>query len=73
MLEIKWIKAHQDKDKNGICLTGPMTREVQLNCEQVDQLAKQGEGVLQQETLSTTALGLHDENGRHIQDLKYHL
>ena len=38
---MQWIKAHQDEDKEGNKIIGPLLREVQMNSE-ADILAKKG-------------------------------
>lgn len=48
---IAWVKAHQDIDKRGRKVTGPLIREAQLNYE-VDSLLKK-KGVAQAENRLT--------------------
>ena len=77
-MKVKWIKAHQDEDKHGNRIIGPLSREVSLNC-QVDALAKQGAKAAEsgiricRTAYSTTKIALYGEDGIYIQDLQQYI
>ena len=75
---MKWIKAHQDTDKAGNRIIGPLMREVQMNCI-ADGLAKVGAktATTQQQTqhavLSTTKIAFYDTDNTFINNIRTYI
>ena len=74
---VKWVKGHQDEDKNGNNIHGPFQRDIQLNID-MDEKAKLGVSLHQGKLLkrpvySQTLLALYTNEGEQIIDLYSYL
>ena len=73
----KWIKGHQNVNKEGDRIYGPFTRPTQLNIE-MDEYAGRASRERQNEIMvrqpySTSNINLYTEEGLLIQDIRHHI
>ena len=75
IVEIQWIKSHQDTNSDGQTKNGPFLLPVQMNIDS-DTLASKGisKGLqIRRATYSTTAISFRTEEGQMIENFHQHL